>query len=173
MAKINLLSLLDICLLVLLVGLNLLLLFNNNELIVRLEPFRSNIDITSVIIAGVIFSTLFGFIINYNILKVLFNLSVDTLDWQEVFFIYICSSLFATVLTNLLKLFFVMNYFGTAILLNCLYGFWIVLLSNIFVWRKKTKMHIKQHLVRRLNVMLIIYAILNVVIVTLGTSINV
>jgi len=172
MQKVGLFGLLDYCLLGVLVVLNTYISLNNHELLAKLKQFAEYINITNVIIVGAIFVVLFNFIINYNILRVLFKLSGDVLTWQEVFFIYVSSSLFLSFMNYGIKLFFKLSHVETAIWLNFLFGICIVICSNIFVWYKKKKHHIRRHLIRRLNVLLIIYAILNVVFVVLGVMNN-
>jgi len=160
-------------------GLFIVLFVSNSVLVLqspgvfeKLETVIPQLNVRNVIIIGAAFATLFGLLINYNVLKVIFNLSIDDIRWQELLLLYVMSSLCANIARFCVKIFFKLDYFAEAVLVNSVYGLCIMLFANVFVWRNKNTWYVTQKLVLKLNVLLLLYVVINTIAAVLGASNN-
>jgi len=168
----GLLGLIDIGLVVVLFVSNALLVFAHSEVLSALENILQNFHTNNVIVLGSVLTSIFGLVINYNVLKVMLQLAIGDFNWQEILFVYSMSSVLATVMSYTVMSVLTITYdiYFYSILVNSMYSVFVFVIINIFVWQKLESEKRDVKTIIKLNCFIAIYIIINLVIGLLGVS---
>jgi len=157
-------------LLILLFVFNIALSVRNEELLTKMQALIPHLNTKNMVIIGVVFATILNIVINYNVLKVICQLSVDIFEPRQVAFMYLMSSVLSSCVLYVLGDTDVFDYVSNSVFGNVVYIGLIYLFTNTFVIREKKRALIATSSIVKLNVLLGIYGFLNVWVALMGEN---
>jgi len=173
----GLLGALDVVLFIVLLGANVFFTLQHIALLDRFRPLLPHLNMELFATISTLITTIFAFLINYNILKVIFKLTLDIFSPQKLGFIYLMTSLTSVVGANVIvSVFAIENALANGIhpmLVNGSYGVFILLLTNLYIFPERKNTQKFKSAFLRLNIYLILYVLINVLLSVRGVPFDV
>lgn len=161
-----LMMLLNAILIVILMTINIFLMFQQKELIANLLKDLFDLNVNWFIVTAGILMTITIIVLSFNILKVLFKLSFDSLNNQEILCLFLLSNDIGFILIYVMQIFLKIPQEWLSVGLASLSSILFLIFTNIFLYCKEEKYNKYQLL--KLNAFLIIYGVINVLVIFWG-----